>query len=97
MNKEFLTPVEEFVLEHLAMKSPLCLGNKIKVYTDEHGFPDLENVKIAIFGVQEDRNSENNFGCGENLHFIRKKLYELFPLLLFRSNTQCFYTSLQCY
>lgn len=79
MNKEFLTPVEEFVLEHLAMKSPLCLGNKIKVYTDEHGFPDLENVKIAIFGVQEDRNSENNFGCGENLHFIRKKLYELFP------------------
>ncbi|WP_339660063.1 formimidoylglutamase [uncultured Polaribacter sp.] len=79
MNKEFLTPVEEVVLEHLALQSPLCLGNKMKVYSDEDAFPDLENVKIAIFGVQEDRNSEDNFGCGENLFFIRKKLYELFP------------------
>lgn len=79
MNKEFLTPVEDDVLEYLVLQSPLCLGNKIQIYSDEVGFPDLENVKIAIFGVQEDRNSKDNFGCGENLHFIRRKLYDLFP------------------
>jgi arginase family enzyme len=79
MNQDFLTPVEEAVLAHLALQPSLCLGNTISVYSEEAGFPDLENVQIAIFGVQEDRNSEDNFGCGENLHFIRKKLYQLFP------------------
>lgn len=79
MNLDFLTPVKEIALAHLVLQSPLCLGNKIKIHTQEHGFPDLDNVKLAIFGVQEDRNSENNFGCGENLHFVRKKIYELFP------------------
>jgi arginase family enzyme len=79
MNQDFLTPVKEVVLAHLALQPSLCLGNTIKVYSEREGFPDLKNVKIAIFGVQEDRNSEDNFGCGENLHFIRKKLYQLFP------------------
>jgi formiminoglutamase len=78
MNQDFLTPVEEVVLAHLALQTSLCLGNTIRVYSEEGGFPDLENVQIAIFGVQEDRNSEGNYGCGKNLHFIRKKLYQLF-------------------
>jgi formiminoglutamase len=79
MNQDFLTPVEEAVLVHLELQPSLCFGNTIRVYSDKEGFPDLENVQIAIFGVQEDRNSEDNFGCGENLHFIRTKLYQLFP------------------
>jgi formiminoglutamase len=79
MNQDFLTPVEEAVLAHLELQPSLCFGNTIRVYSDKEGFPDLENVQIAIFGVQEDRNSEDNFGCGENLHFIRTKLYQLFP------------------
>lgn len=29
--------------------------------------------------MQEDRNSQDNFGCGEDLDCIRTKLYELFP------------------
>ena len=79
MNQDFLTPVEEAVLAHLALQPSLCMGNTIRVYSEEEGFPDLENVQIAIFGVQEDRNSKGNFGCGKNLHFIRTKLYQLFP------------------
>jgi arginase family enzyme len=79
MNKDFLIPVKESVVARLASQSNLCLGKIIRIHTEEEGFPDLENVQIAILGVQEDRNSENNFGCGENLHFIRTKLYELFP------------------
>ena len=79
MNTAFLTPVEENAIAHLVLHSPSCIGRKIQIHTNREGFPDLEDVKIAIFGVQEDRNSENNFGCGENLHFIRRKFYELFP------------------
>lgn len=79
MNKDFLTPVKESVMSHLASRPSLCLGQLIRVHSEQEGVPDLENVKIAILGVQEDRNSANNFGCGENLHFIRTKLYELFP------------------
>ena len=79
MNQDFLTPVRESVLAHLELQPSLCLGHQILVHSQENGFPDLEDVKIAVFGVQEDRNSQNNFGCGEDLHFIRRKFYELFP------------------
>ncbi|MGY0407885.1 MAG: arginase family protein, partial [Polaribacter sp.] len=79
MNQDFLTPVKESVVANLLLESLSSLGKKIRIHTQQEGFPDLENVHIAIFGVQEDRNSQNNFGCGEDLHHIRKKLYELFP------------------
>jgi arginase family enzyme len=79
MNQDFLSPVKEVALAHLLLSSPYCLGNTIRIHTIENGFPELSDVKLAIFGVEEDRNSENNFGCGDNLHFIRRKFYELFP------------------
>ena len=70
MNQDYLSPVKEAVLSNLELQSPLCLGKNIRVHSEEEGFPELENVQLAIFGVQEDRNSENNFGCGEDLHFF---------------------------
>lgn len=79
MIQDFLSPVKEIVIGHLMLSSLNCLGNKIAIHTSQNGFPDLQEVKIAIFGVEEDRNSENNFGCGENIHYIRTKLYDLFP------------------
>ena len=79
MNLDFLTPIKDSVVAHLVLQSNLCLGKTTRLHTLQEGFPDLEGVKIAILGVQEDRNSENNFGCGDNLHFIRRKLYALFP------------------
>ena len=79
MNYEFLTPVKDSVVAHLLLQSPFCVGKNIQIYSAEEDFPELKNVQIAIFGVQEDRNSQDNFGCGEELHFIRRKLYELFP------------------
>ncbi|TXD53233.1 MULTISPECIES: formimidoylglutamase [unclassified Polaribacter] len=79
MNQDFLSPVKEAALSHLLLSSPYCLGNTIRIHTSEEGFPELNDVKLAIFGVEEDRNSENNFGCGDNLYFIRRKFYELFP------------------
>ena len=79
MNLDFLTPVKESVVAHLMLQPVLSLGKKITIHSEKEGFPDLENVQIAIFGVQEDRNSQDNFGCGENLDFIRKKIIRVIP------------------
>ena len=79
MNRNYLSPITEAVFENLESQSPLCLAKNIRIHTEKEGFPELENVQLAIFGVQEDRNSENNFGCGEDLHIIRNKFYQLFP------------------
>ena len=79
MNPDFLIPVKESVVAHLELQSDLSLGQKITIHSEKDGFPALVNVQIAIFGVQEDRTSQDNFGCGEDLDCIRTKLYELFP------------------
>ncbi|NVJ89679.1 MAG: formimidoylglutamase [Flavobacteriaceae bacterium] len=79
MNHDFLSPVNDAAIAHLVLHSQFSLGKSIRIHSKQEGFPDLKGVKIAIFGVQEDRNSENNFGCGDHLHFIRKKIYQLYP------------------
>lgn len=79
MNIDFLTPIKDSVIAHLMLQSTSALGNKVELHTSQNGFPDLDDAKIAIFGVQEDRNAVDNLGCGENLHHIRRYLYQLFP------------------
>ena len=79
MDLEFLSPIDDAVVAQIILKSPTTLGNFVDIHTRDDGFPDLDNVQIAVVGVQEDRNAENNYGTGENLKHIRKKLYELFP------------------
>ena len=79
MNFDFLTPIKDTIIAHLVLQSAQSLGRNIAVHTTQNGFPDLENVQIAIFGVLEDRNAQDNIGCGENIDAIRKYLYQLFP------------------
>ena len=79
MIQDFLTPIKDSVVAYLALQSSSCLGQNIQINSIQEGVPDLKNVKIAIFAVNEDRNSQHNFGCGEGLHAIRTKLYQLFP------------------
>ena len=79
MNPDFFTPIDDSLAAHLVSQSSTCLGKKIQIHSHKEGFPDLENVKIAIFGVNEDRNSQDNFGCGEDLFIVREKFYQLFP------------------
>ena len=79
MNFDFLTPIKDTIIAHLVLQSAQSLGRNLAVHTTQNGFPDLEDVQIAIFGVLEDRNAEDNLGCGENLQAIRKHLYQLFP------------------
>jgi arginase family enzyme len=79
MNFDFLTPIKDTIIAHLVLQSAQSLGRNIAVHSSQNGLPDLENVQIAIFGVLEDRNAQDNLGCGENLQAIRKDLYQLFP------------------
>ena len=79
MNSDFLTPVKDSLVAHSAMFSSKSLGEKMRLHSQTNGFPDLTNVNIAIIGVEEDRNTEDNFGCGKDLHHIRRHLYQLFP------------------
>ncbi len=53
-------------------------GQIIQAYTNNQEFPSLENIHIAIVGVEEDRNSLNNEGCGLAADYVREYFYKLF-------------------
>lgn len=75
----FLSPVSDEVLAHNELLSDQALGKKLKIHSKQFGIPDLDDVKIAILGVLENRNDVNYIG--EEIHFnqIRRTLYSLFP------------------
>ena len=39
------------------------IGSRLHVHTVERGLPDLDNIRIAIIGVPEERNAFDNVGC----------------------------------
>ena len=79
MNTEFLSPIKDSVIAHSVLLSSNSLGRSMRVHSQTEGFPDLDGVKLAIIGVEEDRNTEDNYGSGKDLHHIRRHLYQLFP------------------
>lgn len=76
---DLLKPVDEHLIVHNELMSPLILGNRIKIHSVENGIPDLDSVNIAIVGVPEERNSIDYLGDELNLNEIRKSFYNLFP------------------
>jgi arginase family enzyme len=77
MDFDFFTPVnEDLVAEFTAGPG---IGRTISIHTEENSFPDLDNVKIAIFGVLEDRLAENRNGDPYDFNNIRKAFYQLYP------------------
>jgi formiminoglutamase len=79
MNFSFLSPVQDLVLAHNELLSIQALGRKLKIHSQQHGIPDLDDVKIAIVGVLENRNDVNYIGEDFQLSEIRRSLYALFP------------------
>jgi arginase family enzyme len=79
MNFDFLSPVQDLVLAHNELLSTQVLGRKLKIHSKQQGIPDLDEVKIAIIGVLENRNDVNYIGEELNFSEIRKSLYSLFP------------------
>ena len=79
MNFNFLSPVSDTVLAHNELLSAQALGRKLKIHSNQLGFPDLEGVSIAVIGVLENRNDVNYLGEEFHLDEIRKTFYALFP------------------
>ena len=77
MAPEFFSPVDQQLLEETFDSSRI--KSSLIINSAEKAFPDLEGIKIAIFGVLEDRLDED--GKGESFDFkgIRKAFYNLFP------------------
>jgi arginase family enzyme len=77
MEFDFLKPIDNEILELINSFSSQELGSKIVFHTKEQ-FPDLNQIKIAIIGVLDNRG--NNKGIAEvDLTDIRKELYGMFP------------------
>ena len=74
--KAFFNPVNRENLDFFFPKTENRIGNNIQIY--EKDFPDVEGVKIAIIGVEEERNAADNLGCGQAPDAIRKQFYRLF-------------------
>ena len=76
---DLLKPVDDHLIVHNELMSPLILGNRISIHSSEKGIPDLDSIKIAIIGIPEERNSVDYLGDNLNLNEIRKSLYNLYP------------------
>ena len=76
MDFHFFTPVNEFLVAEAPAHS---LGSQLRIHTIERGLPDLEGVKIAIFGVLEDRLDEDPTEEPFDFEGIRRNFYSLFP------------------
>jgi arginase family enzyme len=77
MEFDFLSPVEESIVQFVAELSSQHLGSKVAFHTEKE-FPDTAQIKIAIIGVLENR-GDNKAYEEVDLTAIRKELYSLFP------------------
>ena len=75
MEFNFLEPNDDEVQSFIKGLNAQQLGSKVVFHTRED-FPDLQKIRIAILGVQENRGLD---GSPINLTNVRKALYSLFP------------------
>ncbi|MXN90994.1 arginase [Flavobacterium sp. Sd200] len=72
---EFLQPLGEDFTDFTAALPDQALGRKVLVHS-KGDFPDLENVKIALIGVLDNRGQQD--GKHIHLNYIRKEFYSLY-------------------
>lgn len=77
MEFDFLSPVDDVIIEYIKGLSSQHLGSKVSFHTDKE-FPDLDQIKVAVVGVLENRGNPKAFEA-VNLNAVRKELYSLFP------------------
>jgi len=78
MDYSFLTPVQDRLIDQLALQHSQVIGQTLRIHTTALE-PDLEGVKMAIVGVLESRNSIDSIGENFQIIEIRKAFYKLFP------------------
>ena len=75
----YFDPVDPVVFDFSDPSGRQRFGDIIDTYYQTNRFPELEQVDIAILGIDEDRRAYNNEGCGMAPDFVRKRFYSLFP------------------
>ncbi|MGS2741569.1 formimidoylglutamase [Sinomicrobium sp. M5D2P17] len=78
MDFEFLSPVSTVVLAHSQLLSRQTIGKYISIHTEKDGVPELDDVQLAIIGVNETRNASIQAMDRPDLNEIRIQLYQLF-------------------
>jgi formiminoglutamase len=76
--QEFFTPIDLKDFCGAGKYPATAYGKIINAYTVGNDFPDLENVQLAIIGVEEDRKALNNEGCGLAADYVRENFYKLY-------------------
>jgi len=76
---EFLTPVSKAIIAHRELLPKGTIGKQLPVHTSHEEFPDLTNVKVAIFGCKENRRDVNYMGLDIHFDTLRMAFYSLFP------------------
>lgn len=75
----YFSPVQDIHLPKVAKVTRNLLGDIFTTHSVEKGFPELVDIDIAIFGVDEDRGALENQGCGKAAESVREYLYKLKP------------------
>jgi formiminoglutamase len=76
--QEYFAPVDISGFTDNRSYTDSSYGKVIKIHEKGNDFPDLENIQLAIVGVEEDRRAVNNEGCGLAADYVRENLYRLF-------------------
>src|SRR5690606_36735150 len=79
MDFEFLSPLDENLVEDLKASEMKNLGKQVKFHTQTAGIPDLDDIKIVIIGVRENRLADGVADEYLNFSKIRRSFYSLFP------------------
>lgn len=79
MDFQFLSPLDENLVEDLKDSDVKNLGKQVRFHTLTKGIPDLDDVSIVIIGVRENRLAEGITDEYLNFSKIRRSFYSLFP------------------
>ena len=79
MSLNFFKPVDEAIVGVSVLLPKQVLGKKIKIHTKSQGFPQLNEVRVALFGVNENRNGFFTSTTYDTNEFRRQVFYELYP------------------
>jgi formiminoglutamase len=74
----FFSPVDVDAIINHSVLSELQFGKLFSIHHKADQFPELDEINIAIIGVTEDRNAEDNSGCELAPNHVRAFLYKLY-------------------
>ncbi|MBL7882698.1 MAG: formimidoylglutamase [Bacteroidia bacterium] len=76
--QEYFSPIDIASFAGYKKYTDSSFGKIINIHTSAADFPDIENIHLAIIGVEEDRRALDNEGCGLASDYVREHLYKLF-------------------